>query len=215
MSAARSTDRQGTEQAPRPLLHVAVCNLDAADHAVRGAARVQAQRAAAHAARIAAARAAGAPDGPFASAPDGRPLPTGGWHWSHTHGGTLGAAVLWTSPVGVDAEPVVERRAQLVERILTSDERALLPDGPGGFIRAWTAKEAVLKATQLGLSGLGRCRVTAVLAPPGPLGPNTFHEALRVELDGRAWFVLQREHAGHVLAVTCGAEPLDAVLLFR
>lgn len=182
------------------------------ERALRGAARVAAQRTAARALRAEAALAVGACDGPneatFAQAEDGRPLPTAGWHWSLSHGGFLVAACVHRALVGVDVEPIATRRADVVARALSDEERTHLPD-PGAFTRAWTAKEAVLKATTLGLGALSRCRIIGSFEPAaGPRGPRDFDEGRLVQLDGVTWRVFQRELDGHVVAVAVAdAEP--------
>jgi phosphopantetheinyl transferase len=215
-----------SEPSPTALL-VVVHALPEAVCALRGKERVEAQRAAARGARAEAARLAGAGDVRFEQADDGKPLPAGPWHWSLSHGGDLVAAVVHTAPVGVDVERIADRRPEVVQRIVREHERAFLP-AVGGFTRAWTAKEAVLKATQLGLSGLGRVRIVGTM-PAGIranvqvtsatahwLGAEShvqgrvetrprarpFDEELVLELDARHWHVVQLELRGHVLAVT-------------
>ena len=211
---------------PRPLL-VVVHTLPEAARALRGKERVDAQRAAARAARAEAARLVGAGETQFVQATDGKPLPAGPWHWSVSHGGDLVAAVVHTAPVGVDVELIADRRPEVIARVVLEQERPFLPL-VGGFTRAWTAKEAVLKATQLGLSGLGRVRVVGT-APvePGATAPRSsatalwlgadapdlshveptttarpFDEHLVLDLDGQRWHVLQLALRGHMLAVT-------------
>lgn len=88
----------------------------------------------------------------------GRPLLCGtDRHLSVTHtrsgAGTLAVVVVGPLPVGIDVEPVRERRAGLAERILAPGEA--LPawplDAASALIAAWTAKEAALKADGIGL----------------------------------------------------------------
>jgi hypothetical protein len=215
-----------SEPSPTALL-VVVHALPEAVCALRGKERVEAQRAAARGARAEAARLVGAGDVRFEQADDGKPLPAGPWHWSLSHGGDLVAAVVHTAPVGVDVERIADRRPEVIQRIVREQERAFLP-AIGGFTRAWTAKEAVLKATQLGLSGLGRVRIVGTM--PAGIRANVqvtsatahwlgaaslvqgrvetrprarpFDEDLVLELDARHWHVVQLELRGHVLAVT-------------
>jgi len=197
-------------------LLVIVSTLTPEQQILRGAERVASQRAAARVARDHAALAAGHPRAgqgaaAFVQAPDGRPLPTEGWHWSYTHGGGLVAAAVHPAPVGVDVERIHERRAEVMARVVRENERVHLPE-EAWFPRAWTAKEAVLKATTLGISGLGRCHIVSRWTPAPPMTPpehasfNTtaqaFDEGLVVELDGTRWSVLQLQLENHVLAVT-------------
>lgn len=85
--------------------------------------------------------------------PDGVPLPTGGRHWSVSHTEGASAAVLGSEPVGVDLEHEREISARLLERFLSTGEPAV------AALTAWTAKEAVLKKTRVGLVGLPGCRI--------------------------------------------------------
>ncbi|WP_159942014.1 MULTISPECIES: 4'-phosphopantetheinyl transferase superfamily protein [unclassified Nocardiopsis] len=130
--------------------------------------------------------------------PHGKPHPTGpaeGWEVSVSHSGEWVALALAREvPVGVDVERVsadrdleglagytlgeAEHRAW---ELLPAQERA------GGFFRYWARKEALLKATGLGLSGgLSRVVVSpadadpALLAWTGGGGPE---EAALFDLD--------------------------------
>jgi phosphopantetheinyl transferase len=185
-------------------LLVVIGALSEAQRALRGKARVEAQRVAARAARGEAARLVGAGDVQFEQADDGKPLPTGRWHWSVSHGGDLVAAVVHTAPIGVDVEPIADRRPEVIARVVRGHERAHLPAG-AAFTHAWTAKEAVLKATQLGISGLGRCNIVAHRGEAA---------SLAVELDGQQWTVLQHECDGHIVAVTTATLGASAAAFF-
>lgn len=98
-------------------------------------------------------------------------------HFSVSHSG--GLAVLAFSadgPVGVDVERLrpMPNALRLAERYLTRRERARVrwARGPAArsraFLEAWTAKEALLKATGDGLAALGRAEVVRA-RPRGPL----------------------------------------------
>ncbi len=186
------------------VLEVHLGTLPAESLLLRGAARVAAQRGAARALRLAAAARRGLDGAAFEQAPDGRPLPHAGHSWSVSHGGAFAAAAVHTGRVGVDVEPFVARSPEVLERIARAEERQLLPP-EGALTFAWTAKEAVLKATQLGLSGLRRAQIADRWQPPG----EDFPTGLAVDLDGVRWYVALRPlaapHAGvpgGVLAVT-------------
>ncbi len=101
----------------------------------------------------------------FARAPDGRPVLAGrrnGWlHFSLSRAGGRALVALSRAPVGADIERVEARAglADLVAGRFSGAEAACLADGCGGtpthgFYRHWTVKEAYLKATGHGLSGL-------------------------------------------------------------
>lgn len=86
-------------------------------------------------------------------------------------GGLVLVAVTRGVPVGVDVERS-ERGNPPLDRALTATERAVLERLPAGargpaFIRYWTRKEALLKATGDGLSvAPGRLAVSAPDEPP-------------------------------------------------
>lgn len=126
----------------------------------RGRERVELQRLhAREAVRLSAVRA-GARLGALEKDAVDAPLPSGGWHWSLSHSATWVAGVVHSAPLGVDVE---EQRAisdEVAERVLDQHERALIAaHGLSGLLRAWTAKEAVLKEFRVGLTGLERCRI--------------------------------------------------------
>ncbi|NYH50508.1 MULTISPECIES: 4'-phosphopantetheinyl transferase family protein [Nocardiopsis] len=110
--------------------------------------------------------------------PHGKPHPTGpaeGWEVSVSHSGEWVALAMASGvPVGVDVERVSAARdlEGLVAYTLGDPERRawerLSPaDRVGAFFRYWARKEALLKATGLGLSGgLRRVLVSPVDAEP-------------------------------------------------
>lgn len=108
---------------------------------------------------------------------DGRPLPL---HISVAHGGGhAAAAVCDHGPIGVDIEHVDPRRRILpiARRFYASDEHARLEacgddERTALFHQWWTRKEAVLKATGVGLRGGLTVRVDA---PPDADGWREVH----------------------------------------
>jgi 4'-phosphopantetheinyl transferase len=122
------------------------------------------------------------------------PLPSNGWNWSIAHAGPCVAGVVCRQPVGVDLEPIAERRQELVTAVLSPGERELLGAfGAAGFVRGWTAKEAVLKKLGVGLTALSRCRIVAVDAE---------RAVLELDHDGRGHRVHTTEVSGFVAAVS-------------
>ncbi|MFV2197752.1 4'-phosphopantetheinyl transferase family protein [Nocardiopsis sp. LOL_012] len=112
--------------------------------------------------------------------PHGKPVPSGpalGWEISVSHSGEWVVLALTEGvPVGVDVERVSDARDLdgLADYTLAESERAVwraLPpaERTGAFFGYWARKEALLKATGLGLSG-GLRRVS--VSPP--------HEAARL-----------------------------------
>jgi len=93
----------------------------------------------------------------------GAPLPVNGYYWSVTHKPAYIGAVFSSSPIGVDIEkkrPMSEamfaKIADKTEWELGNEEKETL------FFRYWTAKEAVLKAAGVGMSGLSQCRISQI-----------------------------------------------------
>lgn len=124
----------------------------------------------------------------------GRPLPENGCFWSLSHKPGMVAGVAALCPVGVDIERMGPVRPGLLEKITSPAERRLLEgEGDQAFFRFWTAKEAVLKAVGLGLSGLGRCEVIQVEAD----------KALMLFCKQRVWRVEQAVFDDHLAAVAC------------
>ncbi len=105
--------------------------------------------------------------------PGGKPVlahPAGvhalGWNVSHSGGATL-FAFAWNLWVGIDVEDLRREvpTVELSRRFFHPDETRAIESVPvdrraAVFFRHWTAKEAVLKATGVGLAGsLSGCRV--------------------------------------------------------
>ncbi len=161
-------------------------------------------RARARAAVLRSARLSGAGLGELAQDPRGAPVCSQGWHWSLSHAGAHVAGVVAQASVGVDIEPLGERRQELMDAVLDEREHELLGRHARtrslAFVRAWTAKEAVLKKLGVGLSELSRCRIVAAPSP----------DRLELSHDGRAHQVHQLTLEGAVAAVSVDG-PLEEV----
>jgi 4'-phosphopantetheinyl transferase len=141
-----------------------------------------------------AARLSGAVLGALEKDAREAPLPSNGWHWSLAHAGPCVAGVVCRQPVGVDLEPISERRPELVAAALSHAERELLrPFCSAAFVRGWTAKEAVLKKLGVGLTELSRCRIVGVDAE---------HGTLELKHDGRGHRAHETELGGVIAAVS-------------
>jgi 4'-phosphopantetheinyl transferase len=94
----------------------------------------------------------------------GIPIPSDGVHWSISHKPEYVIGVVSLKKIGIDIEKFrtystgLERKvADLQEWKLYKSDRSEL------LFRYWTAKEAVLKAEGIGLSGLSACKIVKVI----------------------------------------------------
>lgn len=146
------------------------------------------------------ARLAGMAPPAFEKNQQGAPQPSAGIHWSLSHKPAFVAGIAATVPIGIDIEQVRSPSKGLYQRIASAQEWQLgqAMAVPSLFYRIWTAKEAVLKAEGIGLRALSRCKVTAI--------PDRQH--MRLEIDQRNWTVTHYYIDRHVVALTCGHEPV-------
>jgi 4'-phosphopantetheinyl transferase len=148
---------------PEFIIHPVIMAVPEPELGLRGREKVAALRRHARRALARSARFSGVHLGPLQKNDHGAPLPSNGIHWSLTHKEQFVAAVTAHCPVGIDIEKVRTVRDGMHQRIAGEEEWALAPQITQTlFFRYWTAKEAVLKAVGKGLTGLSRCRVTAV-----------------------------------------------------
>ncbi len=91
----------------------------------------------------------------------GRPKPCNGIYWSITHKADCVAGIVSNSPVGIDIEKIKPVSDPLFKKICDPEERRLFKfdDRDLIFFRCFTAKEAVLKLTGVGLKGLDDTRI--------------------------------------------------------
>jgi len=118
------------------------------------------------------------------------------WHWSTTNTTGLAAAVVAPVRVGIDAEWLDRPRIEAPLDYFEETERALLGlDERCGVLALWSAKEAVLKLTGIGMAGMGRVRLLA--APTG--------NRLSLAFDGEAYEVVLLWEGEHVIALAADA----------
>ena len=148
---------------PRILFPV-IMKVPESERLPRGKEQVQTlSRLARQAARISAEKS-GLVSSDFRKNEDGVPIPTDGIHWSISHKPGYVGGVVSTEPVGIDIEQVRSVKDGVMAKIADEQEWALA----GGkasktFFRFWTAKEAVLKTTGAGFTGLSNCRIVRIV----------------------------------------------------
>lgn len=92
----------------------------------------------------------------------GKPF-TDDLHLSIAHSGTFVCAALSDRPVGIDIEPLRDFDERIVTRYFYPSEQGWLSQASDEgerrerFWMVWTAKEALLKRSGVGLSGLSEC----------------------------------------------------------
>lgn len=126
----------------------------------------------------------------------GQPLPAQGVHWSIAHKPEVVAGVVSPVSAGIDVETLKPVSKLLFEKIVTAQELVCFKDKDpiDVFFKTFTAKEAVLKAKGVGLSGLSRVRVVG--AP---------HNEITLINDGTGVYAVEHFLVdGHVASVVKG-----------
>jgi 4'-phosphopantetheinyl transferase len=119
------------------------------------------------------------------------PLPCDGTYWSITHKTEYVGGVVAPSPIGIDIEKICQRTESLFKKVAGETEWSLADKTFVSFFRFWTAKEAVLKATGIGLKALSKCRVIDV-----PDARN-----LDIEYDANIYRIQHHFFDGHIASV--------------
>lgn len=124
---------------------------------------------------------------------NGVPVPFNGNYWSLTHKSLYVGGIIAPEKTGIDIERIKPCSKGLFEKTALDSEWNLAedPGSPALFFRFWTAKEAVLKATGTGISGLLKCRVVEI--------PDTLHLILNYQ--NRLWIVEHHYFDGHIASV--------------
>ena len=131
---------------------------------------------------------------------DDVPIPVNGTWWSVSHKPRCVAAVVSTEPAGIDIEDL-EPRSEPPYRLVASEEEWALGGGRSQdlFFRYWTAKEAVLKAAGVGITGLKKCAVVSI--------PDGTHIVLSYR--DRTFRVEQHYCMNHIAAVVQGDSEVE------
>lgn len=124
----------------------------------------------------------------------GAPLPFGGIHWSVSHKTRYVCGVVAPDRIGIDIESVRDFSDGLFRKTATEREWALADmesDPVIAFFRYWTAKEAVLKATGIGIKDLLKCRVDKIFDD----------RQLQIQYDGQNWLIEHFFFKDHVASI--------------
>jgi 4'-phosphopantetheinyl transferase len=125
---------------------------------------------------------------------NGVPQPVGGIHWSISHKTRYVCGVAAPAPIGIDIERVRDFSKGLFQKTAVESEWALADMETGSvtaFFRFWTAKEAVLKATGIGIKDLLKCRVHQI----------TDDHHLLIKYGGRNWLIEHFFFEDHVASI--------------
>jgi 4'-phosphopantetheinyl transferase len=133
---------------------------------------------------------------------NGVPCPVNGNYWSLSHKPGCVAAVVSKNKVGIDIEEIKPRDELLFARVANNEEWALKERSWYTFFRYWTAKEALLKAIGIGISGLKTCRIISV--------PDGNHIAL--DFNGQLFLVEQLRYKNHLVSVLKGDNQIDWII---
>ena len=113
---------------------------------------------------------------------NGVPRPFEGNFWSISHKTRYVCGVVAPTPIGIDVERIRNISSGLFQKTATDREWELADmekDAVVTFFRFWTAKEAVLKATGIGIKDLLKCRVHQIV--------DSRH--LRLHYEGQDWLI--------------------------
>ena len=125
---------------------------------------------------------------------NGMPLPFNGTFWSLSHKTRYVAAVVAPTPIGIDIEKIRELSAGLFRKTAADREWALAGTAENSratFFRFWTAKEAVLKATGIGIKDLLKCQVRQI--------PDNAH--LVIHYKHEDWLIQHFLYDEHIVSV--------------
>jgi 4'-phosphopantetheinyl transferase len=179
-----------------PILHPVILAVPPDTRRLSGREKSLALRRQANAALVRSASLGGLSLGALHKGSRGQPLPSNGVYWSLSHTTDFVAAVAAPHRIGIDIERIAAFTAAVQDRVAGIREWELAPAVDETlFCRYWTAKEAVLKAVGVGLSGLSRCTVTGIT-----------DESLLLSYGPETWTVSHCVRAaGHLAAITVAA----------
>ena len=135
----------------------------------------------------------------------GVPCPVAGNYWSVSHKPKCVAAVVSKDKVGIDIEEMQSRAESLFAYVASDEEWGLKERSWDTFFCYWTAKEAVLKAIGIGVSGLKTCRIVSV--------PDENH--ITLGYNGHLFLVEQLRYNNHIISVLKDDNQIEWVILSK
>ena len=137
---------------------------------------------------------------------NGVPQPFDGTFWSVTHKTQYVAGVAAPTPIGIDVERIRSFSDGLFQKTASDREWALADmdkDPVMAFFRFWTAKEAVLKATGIGIKDLLKCRVHEIVDD----------NHLRIRYERQDWLIEHFVFDRHIASIVQNRYRIDWSLL--
>ena len=125
---------------------------------------------------------------------NGAPLPCNGIFWSISHKTLYVGGLAARTPIGIDIERIRDCSPGLFAKTAGDREWALADeDRPSvnTFFRYWTAKEALVKTSGIGLKDLLKCRVTRIIDD----------RHLEIRYSGRQWLIEQFYFDRHIASI--------------
>jgi 4'-phosphopantetheinyl transferase len=133
---------------------------------------------------------------------NGVPQPFDGTFWSVTHKTRYVAGVAAPTRTGIDVERIRNFSDGLFKKTASESEWALADmakDPVTAFFRFWTAKEAVLKATGIGIRDLLKCRVHQIVDD----------NHLRIHYESQDWLIEHFEFDRHIASIVQNRYRID------
>ena len=125
---------------------------------------------------------------------NGMPLPFEGTFWSISHKNRYVAGVVAPTPIGIDIERIREMSRGVFRKTARDCEWALAETGEKSlmtFFRFWTSKEAVLKATGIGIKDLLKCQVRRLIDD----------RHLSIHYEGKDWLIEHFFYDRHIASI--------------